>query len=85
MLMGQRPIYVDCLGEVTEGEEGPKVYVKTGKSQFFDHTTKHELSIDTHLGLFPSKSTPAPSVELFIKDLEEWEKPIEGAKVYQTQ
>ena len=47
---------------------------------------KHEEpGLTPGIGLFPIGSTPRPSVDLFVKDLEDWEKPVEGAKVYQTQ
>jgi len=36
------------------------------------------------IGLFPVGSIPAPSSYMFARDMEEWEKPVEGAQVKQT-
>jgi len=35
-------------------------------------------------GLFPVGSIPAPSSYMFARDMEKWEKPVDGAEVKQT-
>jgi hypothetical protein len=36
-------------------------------------------------GLFPVGTIPRPSAYLFVRDMEEWEKPVEGAEIHETQ
>jgi hypothetical protein len=78
-----RPLYVQCDLDESENEDDSKVYVKIGTSTL--HSVDRTNEGSDEIGLFPPKSTSKPTHHLFVKDMEEWEKPVDGARLLETQ
>ncbi|RSH81086.1 uncharacterized protein EHS24_008520 [Apiotrichum porosum] len=54
-----------------------------GSSLFDEGATKGKYFI--HGGIFPPKSLPQPTMELWMRSAESWERPFPGVELYEKQ